>query len=118
MRKNFKRSDIPYADRLLMDKYRTLAEQRNEAARIALQIACVALNNTEGLGYTRLSRFAQETERLINAYYADPETEAAHLADRLASLGFLVEGERMYALQDENGVYVKKSVLETKTEGC
>ena len=32
------RSDIPYADRLLMEKYNTVREHRNDAARTALEI--------------------------------------------------------------------------------
>ena len=46
----FQRSDIPYSDRLLMQKYDSIREHRDEAARNALHLACVALNDTEGLG--------------------------------------------------------------------
>ncbi len=56
-----KRSEIPYVQRMQMERAEQMAWHRNDAARIAMQIACVALNNTEGLGYTRLVRFAQET---------------------------------------------------------
>lgn len=52
------RSDIPYRDRLLMDKLATVAEHRDHAALVAMKIATVALNDTEGMGYIRLSRFA------------------------------------------------------------
>lgn len=42
------RTDIPMAQRMLMQKRETIAEHRNEAAMVALQVACVALNDTEG----------------------------------------------------------------------
>ena len=42
----FRRSDIPMKDRLLMNKFATVAEHRDHAALIAMKIATVALNNT------------------------------------------------------------------------
>ena len=45
MKKKFQRSDIPYKDRLLMQKHQSIAAHRDEAARVALQVACVALND-------------------------------------------------------------------------
>lgn len=46
VKSNRVRSDIPYAARLQMQKYQQIADHRNEAAMIALQVACVALNET------------------------------------------------------------------------
>lgn len=46
----YQRSDIPYSDRLLMQRYDSVAMHRNEAASVALKLACVALNETERLG--------------------------------------------------------------------
>ena len=86
----FQRSDIPYKDRLLMQKYQNIAAHRDEAAKIAMQVACVALNDTEGLGYMRLSRFAK----------------------RLAQLGFIVKDGRMYAAENaETGDVVPVKAL-------
>ena len=48
--KKFAHSDIPYSERLRIQKQAEIVAHRNEAAAVALQIACVALNNTEGLG--------------------------------------------------------------------
>ena len=101
------RSDIPYKDRLLMEKYRTIKEHRDDAARVALKVACVALNNTEGLGYTRLIRFADELERLLDEYYSDPEVQEQHLNDRLNQIGFYCEGPNMYGATDQHGKAVK-----------
>jgi hypothetical protein len=101
------RSDIPYKDRLLLEKYRTIKEHRDDAARVALKVACVALNNTEGLGYTRLIRFADELERLLDEYYSDPEVQEEHLNERLNQIGFCCEGPHMYGATDQNGKAVK-----------
>ena len=57
-KQRFRNTDIPYAQRMLMQKCQTIAEHRDDAAKVALQVACVALNDTEGLGYQRLSKFA------------------------------------------------------------
>lgn len=102
-KQKFQRSDIPYSERLLMQKRQNIAEHRNEAARIALQVACVALNDTEGLGYVRLSRFAKRLHELIQEYYEDPVVGDAHLMRRLEQLGFLIKDGKMLSAVDENG---------------
>lgn len=110
-KKRFQRSDIPYADRLLMERHQKIADHRNEAARIAMMVACVSLNDTEGLGYMRLSRFAKHFHEQIQEYYSDPEVGEAHLKTRLEQMGFMVVDGKMYAVQDENGNVVPKDRL-------
>lgn len=106
------RSDIPYAQRLQLQKYKQISDHRDEAARIALQVACVALNDTEGLGYTRLSRFARRLQELIREYYEDAEVGSAHLKTRLEQLGFLVKDGHMYAVENsETGEIVPTKAL-------
>lgn len=99
-KKKFAHSEIPYAQRLQMQKFANIAAHRDEAAMIAMQIACVALNDTEGLGYQRLSRFAKRQQILTREYYSDPEVGAAHLATRLQQLGFIVKDGKMYVAED------------------
>ena len=112
-KRRFGRSDIPYADRLLIERYQTIAEHRNEAARVALQLACVALNDTEGLGLARLTRFAKELHRLIEEYYSDIEVGHAHLMQRLKQLGFVVKDDRMFVLENgESGEVVNAKRFE------
>lgn len=101
------RSDIPYKDRLLMRKYASISEHRDAAALTAMKIATVALNDTEKMGYSRLSRFAKRQMELTKEYYEDPEYQEAKLDQRLEQLGFLVKNGRMYAAEDENGEAVK-----------
>lgn len=106
------RSDIPYADRLLMQKRQNIADHRNDAAMIALQVACVALNDTEGLGYVRLSRFAKHLQELIAEYYADPDVGDAHLKTRLEQLGFIVKDGHMYCVEDtQTGEFVQAAKM-------
>lgn len=99
-KKKFQHSDIPYAERLLMQKRQNIAAHRNEAASIALRVACVALNDTEGLGYQRLTRFAKRLQELIAEYYEDPEVGEAHLNARLEQLGFLMKDGHMFAVEN------------------
>lgn len=95
------RSDIPYALRLQMQKHAEITAHREQAVLIAMQIACVALNDTEGLGYTRLCRFAKHAMELMNEYYDDKELNRERLTRRLQQLGFRVEGEHFYGAFDE-----------------
>lgn len=117
-KRKHQRSDIPYAQRLLMEKKATIAEHRNEAAMIALQLACVALNDTEGLGYKRLSVFAKRLQELVAEYYEDPDIGAAHLKTRLEQLGFLVKDGRMFCIENtETGQFVSAAKLLEKDAG-
>ena len=72
-----------------------------------MKTACVALNNTEGMGYSRLIRFAEELDKLIREYYNDPEVGEAHLNQRLEQIGFVIDGTRMFGAIDGDGKAVK-----------
>ena len=106
------RSDIPYVQRKQMEKFATIKAHRDEAAAIALQVACVALNDTEGLGYQRLYRFARRLKILIDEYYTDTEVGAAHLKTRLEQLGFIVKDGKMYAAENADGEVVPTKLLD------
>ena len=113
MAKNkFQRSDIPLKDRLLMNKFATVAEHRDHAALIAMKIATVALNDTEGMGYLRLARFAKRQQALTEEYYTDPDYQEEKLNQRLRQLGFKVVNGRLYGAVDENGNTVPTKLLE------
>lgn len=105
------RSDIPYRDRLLMEKFNKVAEHRNDAARTALKISCVALNNTEKMGYFRLIRFAEEQQKLTEEYYMDPEVGEAHLNETLQKIGFVTRDGRLLGAVDAEGKPVKAAEL-------
>lgn len=106
------RRDIPYADRLVLEKYRTVADQRDDAARTALMLACIALNDTEGLGLTRITRFAIRLQGLIKEYYQDQEVGLVHTQQRLRKIGFLVDGKRMVVGFDAEGKPIKLPEVE------
>lgn len=105
-------SDIPYKDRLMVNKFANIAEHRDHAALTAMKIATVALNDTEGLGYLRLSRFAKHQHELTEEYYSDPEYMEEKLNQRLTQIGFLIENGRIYCAEDDNG-----NIVSTKTLG-
>lgn len=95
--------NIPYHDRLIMEKYNTVYEQRDDSAKIALKVACVALNDTEGLGLVRISRFGERFQELIQKYYSDPEVQEKHLNDRLQQMGFGTARGGVQTWYDEAG---------------
>lgn len=99
----FGRTDIPYAQRLLMDKFNTIAEHRDHAALLAMKIATVALNDTEGMGYLRLARFAKRQQQLTEEFYSDPEYMEVKLDQRLEQLGFKIVNGRMFGAIDQDG---------------
>lgn len=70
--KGVQRSDIPYKDRLMVNRYANIAQHRDHSALVANKVGMVALNDTEGLGYLRLSRFAKRYHFLNEEYYKDP----------------------------------------------
>lgn len=104
----FQRSDIPYSDRLLIQRHESVAKHRNEAAATALKLACVALNESEGLGYQRLARFAKTLHGLIDEYYSDIEVGEAHLNKRLKQLGFIVVEGRVFVAQESSPMIPEK----------
>ena len=114
--KGIRHSDIPYKDRLMVNKYASIAAHRDNAALIAMKIATVALNDTEGMGYLRLSRFAKRQHELTEEFYADPEYQEAKLDERLRQLGFLVENGRIYCAEVDNGQIVPTSTLEGENQ--
>lgn len=113
----FQRSDIPLKDRLLMNKFSTVAEHRDHAALTAMKIATVALNDTEGMGYMRLARFAKHQQALTEEYYSDPEYMEEKLNQRLEQLGFKVVNSRLFGAVDDEGNTVPTKGLEVSSGG-
>ena len=111
------RSDVPYKDRLLMNKYTTVAEHRDHAALVAMKVATVALNDTEHMGYTRLARFAKRQQELIELYYSDPDYQEQKLNERLEKMGFKVVNGRLFGAVDAEGNTVPTKELEVLPNG-
>ena len=108
----FRRSDIPMKDRLLMNKFATIAEHRDHAALTAMKIATLALNRTEGMGYFRLARFAKEQQKMTEEYYSDPEYYEVKLNQGLEQLGFVIRNGRIFGAVDDEGHTVSTKELE------
>lgn len=113
----FQRSDIPFRDRLLMNKFATVAEHRDHAALVAMKIATVALNDTEGMGYMRLARFAHRQQELTEEYYTDPDYQEEKLNQRLEQMGFKVVNGRLFGAIDQDGKTVPVKEMEAQLSG-
>ena len=109
--KGMQRSDIPYKDRLMVNQFANIAQHRDHSALVANKVGMVALNDTEGLGYLRLSRFAKRYHFLNEEYYKDPEYQEAKLDERLKKLGFLVEDGRVFCAEDDEDNIVSTDTL-------
>lgn len=105
------RSDIPYKDRLMVGQFANIAQHRDHSALVANKIGMVSLNDTEGLGYLRLSRFAKRYHFLNEEYYKDPLYQEAKLDERLKKLGFLVEDGRVFCAEDDEDNIVSTDTL-------
>ena len=79
---------LNYAQRMQIQRYQTIAQQRDDAAVTALMLACVALNDTEHLGPVRIKKFANRLNELTTEFYSDRETGAIQLQRRLQQIGF------------------------------
>lgn len=97
------RSDIPYAQRLQMNRLASIAGHRYDAHLVELKLALVSLNETEGLGCVRLSRFAKRQNENRERYYRDPDYESEKLDQAVRQLGFIVEDGRLVCILDEDG---------------
>lgn len=108
-------TSIPYAERLRMNKLRTIAEHRDDAAITALKVSCVALNDTEHLGFDRLCRFATRLQVLLEEYYADPDTQEVKLNERLEKIGFFVDDRgHLLVKRNQDGSIEKLKIKEEK----
>lgn len=105
---------LPYAQRLRMQKQAELQAHGEQTAQTALKLACVALNDTEGLGFHRLFRFAVHLMELVDEYYTDPELYEHQLNRRLEQMGFAIGPTGgVQAHQDEDGNPVRREKVQT-----
>ena len=95
-----------------MSKFTTIAQHRDHAALTAMKIATVALNDTEGMGYLRLARFAHRQQELTEEYYSDPEYMEEKLNQRLIQMGFKVVNGHLFGALDADGNIVPTKTLE------
>lgn len=111
------RSDIPYVERLRINKLANIASHRDDAHLTELKLSLVSLNQSEGLGYVRLSRFAKIQQENREKFYSDPEYESIKLDQAVRQLGFVVEDGRIICAVDESGKIVPTKTLEENYDG-
>lgn len=109
--KGVQRSDIPYKDRLMVNRYANIAQHRDHSAVVANKIGMVALNDLKGMGYIQLTRWGMLYNSLNEEFYQDPEYQEAKLDERIRKMGFVVENGRVIIAEDENGEIVPTSTL-------
>jgi hypothetical protein len=113
MAKNkFGRSDIPFKDRLLLNKYTTIAEHRDHSASVVLRICAIRANRDLGLGYMRLAKFVRGCQKMITQYYEDPDYYEEKLNQGMEQLGFKVINGKIFVAVDEEGNVIPMKVLE------
>lgn len=109
--KGIQHSDIPYKDRLMVNRYANIAQHRDHSAVVANKIGMVALNDLKGMGYIQLTRWGLLYNSLNEEFYSDPEYQEAKLDERIRKMGFVVEDGKVIVAEDENGEIVPTSTL-------
>jgi hypothetical protein len=87
------RSDIPYAQRIAMQRQSDIIVNRDHAAKIAMFCLSAAMHEEEGIGYKRLVRFSFQHKEVIEEFYEDPDVGMAHAKRRLEQMGMPISGE-------------------------
>lgn len=86
------RSDIPYAERIALQRRSEIVASRNHAAKITMYCMSVAMYELYGVGYKRLVRFSLKFKECIDEFYDDPELSMAHAQKRLEQIGVSFSG--------------------------
>lgn len=87
------RSDIPFAQRMALQRKSDIAMNRDHAAKIAMYCLSVAMHDLEGIGYKRLIRFSYRHKKRIDDFYEDPDVSMDHAKRRLEQMGIIISGE-------------------------
>ena len=97
------RSDIPFAQRMLMKKQAMIVHNREQAAKVVMFCNAVALHELEGIGYKRLTRYAMRFKRINDDFYEDPLVSMAHAKHRMEQMGMPISGE-LFTTCGENAI--------------
>lgn len=100
---------LPYADRLLLQKQQKIADERQDAAETVVKLVCLTLNEMEGWAFLRLSRFAVQLMENVKEFYSDRERMEYWVNKRFDDMGFIItpDGD-LQAATDADGNPVKK----------
>lgn len=95
-------SQIPYAQRLQIQRKQRIVGSREQAARVSMYCFSVALHDLEGIGYERLIRFNEAFQALDDQFHGQEiEVSMEHARRRLADMGIEISGEVMTAPPEE-----------------
>lgn len=109
------RSDIPYAQRLAMQRHSDIASNRDHAAKIVMFCESIALHDVEGIGYKRLVRYSLCHKDLIDEFYEDPDVGMARAKRRMQQIGMPVSGE-FFALDDSDDSKRNREILDHRLQ--
>lgn len=87
------RSDIPFSQRLAMQRANDIAVGRNHAAKITMFCTSIALHEVKGIGYKRLVRYSLRFKAVVDEFYEDIELGMAHAKHRMEQMGMPIAGD-------------------------
>lgn len=87
------RSDIPFAQRLKLQRQAEIVAYREETARVTMFCNAVALHQVEGIGYKRLVKYSLHFKKINDEFYADPVVGMEHAKRRMEYMGMPISGE-------------------------
>lgn len=91
-------SNIPYAQRLMMQQHSDIVASRNQSSKITMFCMSIAMHELEGIGYKRLVKFSLHFKEIVDEFYEDPEVGMAHAQIRMEQMGMPISGE-FYAVE-------------------
>jgi hypothetical protein len=104
------RSDIPFAQRMRMQRDAEIVDNRNHAAQIAMFCNAAALNEVEGIGYKRLVSYSLRHKKYIDEFYEDPIAGMEHAKRRMEYMGMPISGN-LFTIPDTNGMSKKEAEI-------
>lgn len=94
------RSDIPYAQRLVLRQRNDIRISRDHSAKIAMFCTSIAMHEVAGIGYKRLVRFSLHFKDVVDEFYEDPDVGMAHARHRMMQMGMPISGDFFTAKEE------------------
>ena len=94
------KSNIPYVQRLQMQRQGEDIATRNHSAQIAMFCTSVALHEIAGIGYKRLVKFSLHFKEIVDEFYEDVEVGMDHAKRRMEQMGIPISGE-LFVTEDK-----------------
>lgn len=105
------RSDIPYAQRLTMQRMNDVKANRDYSAQIAMFCTSIALHEVAGVGYKRLVKYSLHFKGIVDEFYNDDlDVSMSHAKHRMEQIGMPISGE--FFSIDPTGMTEKQAEME------